>query len=340
MLPKAGAPEGPTTNHLRASGASWGDYDHSSGWIYWYGEEDWYTNATAVERTKAGITYCNTHNLTLSAIGLGWCADLTEGIGTAGVDPVYGCHWYGNSINGPEGDHPIGINADDFSVTGNTVCMDTYLRITQEYNDFCISNGYPTKVYFTTGPVDADDSWYGEKAYQGNLKHEYIRNYVKADPSRILFDYADILCYDNDGSPATETWNGHTFPVITSANVTPVQTGHISNTGAIRLAKAMWWMLARIAGWNGIITDVPKTEAGAGISVINNNKSDEIRIQTPETFLSGQISLYNLNGTLIEKKVIDSNTSIFNKSKLSPGLYLVKVNRSNLSETKKIIILY
>ncbi len=27
--------------------------------------------------------------------------------------------------------------------------------------------------------------------------------------------------------------------------------GHISNAGALRLAKAMWWMLARMAGWDG-----------------------------------------------------------------------------------------
>jgi len=29
------------------------------------------------------------------------------------------------------------------------------------------------------------------------------------------------------------------------------ETGHIGTVGAIRLAKAMWWMLARIAGWDG-----------------------------------------------------------------------------------------
>ena len=42
-----------------------------------------------------------------------------------------------------------------------------------------------------------------------------IRDYVAADATRILFDYADILCYDNNGTPTTVTWNGHTFPMIT-----------------------------------------------------------------------------------------------------------------------------
>lgn len=26
---------------------------------------------------------------------------------------------------------------------------------------------------------------------------------------------------------------------------------HIGRIGALRVAKAMWWMLARIAGWDG-----------------------------------------------------------------------------------------
>lgn len=247
----AGTPEGYTSSHLRVSGGTWGDYSNASGWIYWYGEEDWFTNAIAIERTKAGIRYCNSNNLKIAAIGLGWCADLTEGSGTDGTDPVYGCHWYGNSLNGPEGNKPVGIDAFDTEVTGNSVCLDTYLDATQQYIDFCKTNGYLTKVFFTTGPVDPDDSWYGEKAFQGHLKHEHIRYYVKSDSLRILFDYADILCHDDDGTHTTINWNNHTIPTITARNNFPVTIGHISDAGAIRLAKAMWWMLARIAGWDG-----------------------------------------------------------------------------------------
>lgn len=85
------------------------------------------------------------------------------------------------------------------------------------------------------------------------MQHEQIRSFVAEDHSRILFDYADILCYD-DGStePATSTWNGNVYPIITAANGIPEETGHITKSGAIRLAKAMWWMLARIAGWEEV----------------------------------------------------------------------------------------
>ena len=244
----AGAPHRYTDRYLRASRATWGDYDHKTGWINSYGVEDWFTNSKAKARTKAGISYCHANNLTISAMGFGWCYDQIAGANTTGVDPVYGVHWAGRSEHGPDGDKAWGIDAEDYAVTGNSVCMDTYIGATQEYIDHCKANNIPTIVFFTTGPVDGHSA---EDHYQGYLKHERIRDYVKADPSRILFDYADILCFDNDGTPTTDDWNGNTFPAITPANSTPRATGHISKAGSIRLAKAMWWMLARTAGWDG-----------------------------------------------------------------------------------------
>ena len=203
-----GTPEAYTTSNLRVSNATWGDYDNSTGWIYSYGEEDWFTSALAISRTKAGITYCNSNSLTISAFGFGWC-----------WDPY-------------------------ISVTN-------YIPATQEYINYCTANGISTKVFFTTGPVDGVNAS-GEVGYNKSVFYESIRTYVEADVSRILFDYADILCYNDDGTTNSTTWSGHTYPIITSTNLIPTEAAfHISNAGAIRLAKAMWWMLARMAGWDG-----------------------------------------------------------------------------------------
>ncbi len=246
---EGGTPQGYTSQYLRASRATWGDHDNVSGWIYGYGEEDWWTNSTAVSRTKAGITYCNTHNLNIAAIGFGWCYDMTNDNASSGIDSEYGVHWYGASKEGPEGNLAWGLNSGDYSVTGNTVCLDTYLNATQSYIDYCKANGYTTEVFFTTGVVDLQAAT--ERQYTRSIKNTYIREYVSGDSTRILFDYADILCYDDDGRMNTLTWNGHTFPVITNTNLGDASIGHIGEAGAIRLAKAMWWMLARIAGWDG-----------------------------------------------------------------------------------------
>ena len=206
-----GTPDPYTTNNLRLSRATWGDLDHETGWRYSYGEEDWYTSTTAINRTKAGLDYCNNTGPELAALGFGWCWDPDEQV----------------------------------------EAMDVYNEVTQEYDEYCRTNDYLTKVFFTTGPVDATNAS-GIVGYYKYLAYEAIRNYVSQTDNAVLFDYADILCYDDDGTgPNTASYNGNVFPIITQDNVSPEQTGHISNTGALRLGKALWWMLARIAGWDG-----------------------------------------------------------------------------------------
>ncbi len=333
---ESGTPDPYTNQNLRISRATWGDYEKETGWIYSYGEEDWFTNPTAVSRTKAGISYCNNNNLVISAIGFGWCWDMVNGGPTANIDPVYGCRWYGVSLNGPNGDLPWGLDSPDNTMTGNTINMDTYLTVTQQYIDFCNSSGYPTKVFFTTGPVD---SYYnvGEAGYQGHIKHEYIRNYVKANPSRILFDYADILCYNDDGTLNTSTWNGHTFPIIASSNLTPTTTGHISNSGAIRLAKALWWMLARIAGWDGGVTEVDDTLPDDE-DVLTELRGDELVVYLPENKVYDKVEIYSISGSLMASKRSNSDFISFNVSGMNPGIYFLVFYNTSGFMTKQIML--
>ena len=294
---ESGTPEGYTDQHLRASRAM-----YVGGWLYNYGEEEWFTNSTGIGYTRGSIDYCNTHNLEMSAIGFGWCWDDTYDDPSATADPVFGCRWYGGSMGGPEGPRSWGLDAGDFAITGNSVCMDTYLSVTQGYSDYCKSKGYKTKVFFTTGPVD---TYYtpGEAGYQGSIKHQYIREYVKKDPGRILFDYADILCWDDDGKQTTATWNGHTFPIITATNLGDASIGHISSAGSIRLAKAMWWMLARIAGWDGGVTSIPVTgitvtgTGGATTITTDNGTLQLTATVTPSDATNKTVTWSVVNGT-------------------------------------------
>ena len=299
----SGAPAGETDNYLRVGRNTWGDYDNDSGWINWYGEEDWFTNATALARTKTGISYCHDNNLTISAIGFGWCYDQIEGPNTTAADKVYGVRWAGRSVEGPEGNLAWGIDAEDFAITGNSISMDTYISATQEYINYCTVNNIPTKVFFTTGPVD---DYSTEDHYGGYLKHEHLREYVRANPSLILFDYADILCFDDDGSGTTDSFNGTTFPAITPTNLSPVSAGHISKAGGVRLAKAMWWMLARMAGWQAgdtdnevtLVTSISVTAEGGSAVIDTNAGTLQLSTQvSPESATVQSITWSLLEGT-------------------------------------------
>jgi hypothetical protein len=234
-----------------------------------------------------------------SVVGFGWCWDLDAGNTVSSkADPFYECRWYGRTDGGPDGLLCFGLDAEDFSITGNRVSMDTYIAATEDYITFCTANGYPTKVIFTTGPLQNIK----ERGYQGYLKLEHIRNYVAADSSRILFDYHDILCFDNAGVLTTTTWEGHTYPVISSENSTPEEIGHISNIGAIRLAKAQWWMLARIAGWDGVqgapVKGITVTgEGGASVISTDNGTLQLSAVVTPDDATEQILTWTILNGT-------------------------------------------
>ena len=190
-------------------------------WTAGYDVEEWCTDVLTydpIANTKAGITYTLNGGWDLDAMGFGWCWD-TE----------------------------IDIN--------------DYITATQEYVDYCLAQKNGTKIFFTTGNVaPSDGSGYrattgtsGE--YAQSVKYETIRSYVEADADLILFDYADILCWDDNGTQHTVVWNGHTYPSITQANGAAETDAdyyaHISTGGCLRLGKALWVIMARIAGWDG-----------------------------------------------------------------------------------------
>lgn len=346
---ESGTPEGYTNQHLRLSRATWGDISNVAGWRYGYGEEDWYTSMLSKTRTKNHISYCNENNLTIAAMGFGWCWDMTWTNSPGGaIDEVYKVKWAGSSDGGPQGNLRWGLDANDSVLTGNSVCMDTYLNATTEYINHCITNNYPTKVFFTTGPVDGGGNT-GENGYQRHLKHQYIRDYVQASTDRMLFDYADILCWSNSGVQQTTTWTDcggvlQTFQCIHSDNMldldgTYAEDGdHIGKRGAVRLAKALWWFLARMAGWDGAVAGVDQANNNSELIQIRPNPVlDKLTIQTSETDKNSYVTLSNINGQELIKQPINDNLIQFDLSKLTSTVYIIKLVTGNTIEVKKII---
>lgn len=242
-----GTGEAPTDAYVRVNLSGCGEAE----WFTWYAYDD--HDGANKDVIKNLIAEYASHGHPMHAIGFGWCWDLTRDGFTLTADPVYGCRWAGSSAGGPDGDTDWGLDSGDYDMTLNRVSMDTYLSATDNYRKYCAENGYAAKVIFTTGPADVA----GEDGYQGYLKHQRLRAYVAANSHRILFDYCDILCYDNFGVQNTTSWEGHTYEIIANDNMLDLDGSyaedgdHIGERGALRLAKAQWWMLARIAGWDG-----------------------------------------------------------------------------------------
>ena len=151
--------------------------------------EDFFFSPSRIAEMKGEISDRNATGNPFHVMGFGWCWDMTHDNDPGGtIDPVYQVRWAGRSIGGPEGNMRWGLDSDDQALTGNSVCMDTYLEAVESYILYCKENSYPTQWIFTTGPVDYFNHAGTENGFQREIKHDYIRDYVAADTSRILFD--------------------------------------------------------------------------------------------------------------------------------------------------------
>ncbi len=98
---------------------------------------------------------------------------------------------------------------------------------------------WPTKRFvWWTIPIETS----GNTARQAF--NDQVRAYALAN-GKLLFDVADIECHDAAGVKLTDG-NGRELlrPEWTSDG------GHLNSAGAVRVASALWWLMARVAGWN------------------------------------------------------------------------------------------
>ena len=93
--------------------------------------------------------------------------------------------------------------------------------------------------------------------------NQMVRDYVDAN-SKLLFDFADIEQYDPDGNYYPDTtdscswcadWcNNHPDdPDCLNRPADNTECAHTHGLNCMLKAKAFWWLMARLAGWNGTV---------------------------------------------------------------------------------------
>ena len=232
----SGGPEDPTDTHLRVFRTIFED----PWWLASGGEEDTWTHSAAVERVNNHLAHCESAlGNPIDAFAWAWCWDM---VGESG-----GCDdagWAGRIYT----DFEKTEYTDYWDIATTAPCLNDYLIAWEGYEA-----GHPnTAVMYTTGPLDAAT---GCPGFQRWRKNNAIRAWVTVDNHRCLFDYADILSHNDAGEAYTVTWQGHEYPFIHPDNAGEYDGGeggcHIGENGCLRLGKAGWVMLARIAGWDG-----------------------------------------------------------------------------------------
>jgi hypothetical protein len=134
-----------------------------------------------------------------------------------------------------------------------------------------LENRYPNKIIvWWTIPIETS----------GNTNRQLFNDSVRAyamTHGKVLFDMADIESHNAAG---TKLVDGSNRELMWSEWTS--DGGHLNTIGSQRVASAWWWLMARVAGWDGTINTVPADRIAPAAPqnlVVTNSSSQTITIK-------------------------------------------------------------
>lgn len=221
--------------------------------------------------------------------------------------------------------------------TASETYVQNYLSAMANYEQL-----YPNvKFIYTTGHAQS----IGSNGYNRWLRNNQIRQFC-IENDKILFDFADMDCWHNGESNSYE-YNGEIIP-LQHPQYDPDIIYHTTEESCKNKAKAIWYTMARLSGWDPTTVDI-KLQKEDNLLIINctpNPFSHQTEISfsvSQSTIVS--IEIYDLQGKQIEtlfNNYVNASQKmkvIYIPEKQLISRYLICVIRTSQGITTKPLII-
>ncbi len=186
--------------------------------------------------------------------------------------------------------------------------------------DFCNTNGLFCLDYFSIDSHDMSDGYWYDAGDNGNSA-----------------TYGGTGLFYQDFQDTKEVGDGYFENKSSPLGAVSCGKHNSQHITANRKAYAMWWILARLAGWDGVessSTDNIEVTSDNAIYFIAENKI--LVINEDSLSNGGYLSVYNLSGQLVLKKTVYNNE--VSLQSLGSGIYVVLMQKGRMQKTVKIVI--